>query len=201
MKDLQEYITESSNSLDDNIMSKIDNKENIIANDANIKDIIRYAINKLGNNADLNFIDVSKVTSMLEMFSNYSKFNGDISNWNVSNVKDMSYMFESSKFNGDISNWDVSNVTNMFSMFANSKFNQDISKWDVSHVIYMDYMFYDAKFNQDISNWNVSKVKNYEYIFDGCSIKDEYKPNFINKLYKNERFKNIYNRSKFRFII
>ena len=49
MKDLQEYITESSNSLDDDIMSKIDNKETIIANNANIKDIIRYAINKLGS--------------------------------------------------------------------------------------------------------------------------------------------------------
>ena len=37
-----------------------------------------------------------------------SEFNGDISNWNVSNVKDMSSMFETSKFNGDISEWDVS---------------------------------------------------------------------------------------------
>ncbi|MCF0125954.1 MAG: BspA family leucine-rich repeat surface protein, partial [Clostridia bacterium] len=54
---------------------------------------------------------------------------GDISNWDVSNVTDMSCMFYNSEFNGDISNWDVSNVTNMRWMFSDSKFNGDISKW------------------------------------------------------------------------
>jgi len=39
---------------------------------------------------------------MSDMFHS-SKFNGDISNWNVSNVTDMNYMFYKSKFNGDIS--------------------------------------------------------------------------------------------------
>jgi len=34
-----------------------------------------------------------------------SKFNGDISTWNVSKVKDMSWMFKDSEFNGDISKW------------------------------------------------------------------------------------------------
>ena len=43
-------------------------------------------------------------------------------------------MFFKSKFNGDISKWDVSGVENMEFMFANSKFNRDISKWDVSNV-------------------------------------------------------------------
>ena len=44
-------------------------------------------------------------------------FNGDISKWNVSNVKDMNCMFAYSKFNGDISNWDVSNVEYTKGMF------------------------------------------------------------------------------------
>ena len=44
-------------------------------------------------------------------------------------------MFSESQFNGDISNWDVSNVTNMIGMFYNSQFNGDISNWDVSNVI------------------------------------------------------------------
>ena len=39
----------------------------------------------------------------------------------------MHKMFFMSKFNGDISQWDVSNVTNMHEMFHTSKFNGDIS--------------------------------------------------------------------------
>ena len=50
-----------------------------------------------------------------------SQFNGDISNWDVSNVTDMTWMFRDSQFNGDISKWDVSNVTQMFEMFNNSR--------------------------------------------------------------------------------
>ena len=44
-------------------------------------------------------------------------------------------MFENSKFNGDISNWDVSNVTTMKEMFLHSMFNGDLSKWNVGHLI------------------------------------------------------------------
>jgi len=43
----------------------------------------------------------------------------------------MSYMFRYSVFNGDISNWDVSNVRNMPSMFEESVFNGDISNWHI----------------------------------------------------------------------
>ncbi len=32
----------------------------------------------------------------------------------------------------NISNWDLSNIKNMQSMFANSVFNADISKWNIS---------------------------------------------------------------------
>ena len=46
-----------------------------------------------------------------------SEFDGDISNWNVGNVTDMSFMFNRSKFNGDISDWNVGNVTNIKYMF------------------------------------------------------------------------------------
>ena len=56
----------------------------------------------------------------------------------------MRYMFAWSKFNGDISNWDVSNVTNMECMFAWSKFNGDISNWDVSNVTNNVNMFDDC---------------------------------------------------------
>ena len=58
-----------------------------------------------------------------------SLFNGDISAWNVSNVKYMRSMFHSSIFKGDISGWNVLNVKDMSRIFAYSNFNGDISTW------------------------------------------------------------------------
>ena len=49
-----------------------------------------------------------------------SKFDGDISKWNVSRVGNMSYMFMNSPFSGDISGWDMSRVENMYGMLVGS---------------------------------------------------------------------------------
>jgi len=103
------------------------------------------------------------------MFKN-SRFNGDISKWNVSNVKYMYGMFQNSKFNQDISNWDVGNVRDMDFMFQNSKFNQDISNWDVGNVEIMGSMFRNSKFNQDISNWDVGNVRDMWGMFNNSQF-------------------------------
>ena len=57
-----------------------------------LKEIIKDRISKEGSNCDLNDIDVSLIKDMSYLFD-YSKFNGDISKWNVSNVIDMTGMF------------------------------------------------------------------------------------------------------------
>ena len=134
-----------------------------------LQKFIRRRIREQGPNCDLNDIDVSEVDDMSWLFEN-STFNGDISQWDVSNVKDMSYMFYFSAFNGDISQWDVSNVENMRYMFERSKFNGDISKWDVSSVWNMSYMFEDSIFNKDISQWDVSNVRDMSYMFVGSKF-------------------------------
>jgi len=97
-----------------------------------------------------------------------SKFNGDISEWDTSNVRNMIGMFSYSEFNGNISKWDTSNVRNMSNMFCESKFNRDISNWDTSSVINMSLMFYESKFNGDISKWDFS---NLEYDVGNIGIK------------------------------
>ena len=58
-------------------------------------ELINELIEERGNDANLNDIDTSKITDMNSLFDR-SEFNGDISNWNVSNVYDMSYMFTTS---------------------------------------------------------------------------------------------------------
>jgi len=95
----------------------------------------------------------------------YSKFNQDISRWNVSSVTDMGFMFEGSRFNRDISRWSASNVTNMAGMFTCSVFDQELFKWDTSSVVDMRQMFSYSKYNQDIFGWDVSNVAKIQDMF------------------------------------
>ena len=68
-------------------------------------------------------------------------------------VENMSFMFYDSNFNGNIADWDVSNVTNMSFMFYKSKFNGDISKWDVSNIEYMSYAFSECPLEENKPKW------------------------------------------------
>ena len=103
-------------------------------------EIIRERLYKEGSKCDLNDIDVSLVDDLSGVFSG-TVFNGDVSNWNTSNAKYMTWMFYKSYFNGDISRWDLSNVRSTAHMFSGSHFNQDISNWNVSNVTDMSCMF------------------------------------------------------------
>ena len=145
------------------------------ASDDNIKDVVDFSVEALGDKANLNWIDTSNVTNMSELFSGevlgaQNPFNGDISQWNVSNVTNMFSMFWKSKFNGDISGWDVSNVINMKRMFMFSVFKGDISRWDVSSVTDMSWMFYHSIFNGDIRKWDVFSVTNMHRMFAGSKF-------------------------------
>ena len=121
-----------------------------------LKELVDKLIKERGNDADLNDIDTSEITDMSYMFT-YSSFDGDISQWDVSNVKNMQEMFYNSTFtgeNGDISNWDVSNVNNMKYMFCYSEFNVDISNQDVSNVKDMSFMFNNTPLEKNPPKWH-----------------------------------------------
>jgi len=109
---------------------------------------------------------------------------GHISDWDTSEVTDMTLLFYSGtavrppnnesyavpgaeNFNEDISRWDTGKVTMMLFMFReNSVFNQDISKWDIGNVENMGYMFYKASaFDCDIGGWEVGHVTNLASMF------------------------------------
>ena len=132
-------------------------------------------INNDINDPEIALTCTSGIQDMSYLFQNETSFNQDISNWDVSQVTTMSYMFYTdfsidppySSFNVDIGSWDVSSVTDMSHMFENAKiFNQFIGEWDVSNVTDMSYLFSKAiDFNQPIDSWDVSSVNNMDSMF------------------------------------
>ena len=138
-----------------------------------------YTFRKLNHfNSDISaWVDISNVTKMGQMFLRTKEFNQDISGWDVSNVKEMSYMFNDAIAfnNGDTGNnalhplkWTTTAVTSVAGMFNGaSKFNQDISTFVLTKVTgTLEFMFYRAyAFNQDINGWDVSKVTAMNQMF------------------------------------
>lgn len=148
----------------------------IMANRFNSKETLKEAVELWCNNrsraeeqyGNISDWDVSEVTDMSDLFSGCTTFNDDISRWDVSKVTNMAGMFKEARaFNQPIGDWDVSNVTNMEEMFAIALvFDQPIGDWNVSKVTNMQDMFEWAKaFNNPIGDWDVSKVTNMKGMF------------------------------------
>lgn len=127
----------------------------------------------------LDYLDVSNVTNMTDMFldagQTASTFSiTGIENWDTSSVQYFSGMFNragqssTSWSIGDISNWNTSSATSMSGMFAGAgrdatNFELDLSNWNVEKVAYMNNMFSGAGQNSttwslDISGWNTTSA-------------------------------------------
>ena len=169
------------------IIGKIDNLEEKLNGELPIDKLeLLYLINSWGRNQDfftiegiciekcpikecydLSKLDTSKINNMSSLFR-FSNFEGDISNWNTSNVTNMrSLFYGANKFNSNIGNWNVSNVTNMKGLFfKNKSFNKNINSWDTSNVVDMSGMFFEASnFNQTLT-WSFKNVLNSNLMFD-----------------------------------
>ena len=91
MKDLNTYITEKLKIR----KSKYNIKYNYFPKTKEeLQDLLKQLIEERGNEGDFNDIDTSKITDMADLFRGMNKFNGDISNWNVSNVKNYQKIFQ-----------------------------------------------------------------------------------------------------------
>ena len=149
-----------------------------ITND-NIKDYVAgYIINqphwlpKDLQGKEIGKWDVSNVTDMFGLFSNFKYFNQPLDKWDVSNVTDMREMFKGCfQFNQPLDKWTVSEVLNMRKMFSDCRsFNQPLNDWNVSEVRDMFRMFYECtKFNQPLDRWDVSEVRDMGKMFSDCT--------------------------------
>ena len=88
-------------------------KRVIVKRKSELRDLIRIVIKEDGYDCNLNFIDTSNITDMSKLFKPEKG--------NDNKLKEEDIIF--TKFNGDISKWDVSNVENMSLMFAARNLN------------------------------------------------------------------------------
>lgn len=146
----------------------------------------RYNTGTAEEPVDFNDVDVSGINSF---YNDNSRYKGifaytdfeyiDISEWNVSNVKDMCCMFKECyclKSTGDLSNWDVSSVKKMNGMFAGCKNLEnigDIENWDLLKIEETANMFSACSILKsigNISNWNISNIRNMWHMFYNSGI-------------------------------
>ena len=104
----------------------------------------------------------------------------DVSNWNLSQTKNIQWVFADSKNLKTIKwldTWDTSGVTNMGNVFqwCSSLTSLDLASFDTSNVINMGYMFQNCSGlqNLDLSNFITSNVASMDAIFWWCNQLDE----------------------------
>ena len=119
------------------------------------------------------YINNIPVTSVAAAFGDSKPSSIDLSNWNMSNVTDMSSMFYRSaatEIKG-LENFDTSNVTDMSRMFSRTNVKKiDLGDFDTSNVTDMDSMFqYSYIEYLDLSSFNTSKISVMYLMFGNCN--------------------------------
>lgn len=162
-----------------------------------LQELLKKRFTDEGYELNLNDIDTSEITNMAGMFSfllvkDCNKVKIDVSEWDVSNVTDMTGLFHNlSSFNCDLSKWNVSKVKSMQKMFwACSEFEGNgLKNWNVSNVNNVNSMFmYCGKFNEDVSNWkiNIKVPKNVRGAFYETPIENN-PPEWYNRAMEGKR--------------
>lgn len=100
------------------ITSKTKSSRQTVSSKEQLRSLIEQELERQGPDADLNFIDVSKIKNMCLLFDKLDIRNIKIDSWDVSKVKNMDYMFWCcEKFKCDLSQRNVSNVDTYCGIF------------------------------------------------------------------------------------
>jgi surface protein len=125
----------------------------------------------------------SDTETLQEAIYNYLEENNsdgypEIGEWDVSEITDMSNLFEGmitteekNERIAGISNWNVSKVTDISNIFSDcSSFNQPLDGWEFDELTTMNGAFSGcSSFNQPLENWNVYFIESFIWVFEGCS--------------------------------
>ena len=123
--------------------------------------------------------DVSNVTDMSHMFQRCKVENVDFSHWNTSKVENMKCMFCEAKLsNVNLSNFDTSNVKEFLACFQDCYFENDpqISTWNVESAECLADMFLDSNFRWDLSKWYLQTNSDTYQMTYGSDMTDEQLP-------------------------
>lgn len=118
---------------------------------------------------------MSSVTSLFLAFNNSGLKQINVSNWDTSNITNMSNTFSHCELltSIDVSKWNTSKVTDMASMFSScgTLRSIDVSKWNTSNVTDISGMFFGCGLlhSVDITGWDTSKVTSMDRMFFNCS--------------------------------
>ena len=137
---------------------------------------------KLESIENLDLLDTSNVRYMGKsdfvntgIFYNLTNLEDiDLSNFNTSNVIDMSNMFYGCKSltNIDLSTFDTRKTTNMKNMFGNCRnlLNVDLTNFNTSKVLNTSFMFYCCEKLEkiDLSYFDTNEVETMEGMFQNC---------------------------------
>lgn len=195
MKQLKDFIVESSTVDVDNLIDAIEKSDN----NRNIKNLaILDAVKELENGTREDILDFVKklnktsikyevvlgedlnsalLNNLLRPLKPTDKL--DLSFIDVSHTDDLNDAFNTnSRFvkyvcTVDVSKWDVSKIERFNSTFEGFEGNIiGLENWNVSKAVSMYCMFKNAtKLNANLENWDVSKVRDMEDMLKGSGIK------------------------------
>lgn len=135
--------------------------------------------------------NVGSAVSMRDMFKG-SDFKGDLTQWDVSKVRDFSGMFENVKgLSCDLSTWNTKNMTRIDRMFKGTGFSGDLGNWNTSNLVSANSAFESVGDVSGLERWDITCVRNMDRMFNETSIsnmdnlllswvkqKIDYTPNF-----------------------
>ena len=152
---------------------------NYVGWDTNLYNIVKDDLPWYDSSAGIANVIVNTIVSpnyMKNWFNScYSLISIDLSNFDTSNVVDMSFLFQNcnSLTSLDLSSFNTSNVTNMNNMFGYCSWltSLDLSSFDTSNVTDMHYMFFDCTSltSLDLSNFDMTNVTNTGWMFGNCT--------------------------------
>ena len=157
-----------------------------IEHDLKILSHMFYDCKTLYNIKELKYLNTENVTDFSHMFAKTEISDiTPLKNWNTSNAKNMSSMFDSCELLTNLKgleNWNVSNCKDFSYIFhdcTNLSNVKALGNWNLLNATNLSGFFENCKNLTDINfakNWNVSKCQNFSMMFRLCEKLKDIKP-------------------------